>query len=123
MQHTTPAPLPDFDTLATLAEQDPEGFEELRQQHIEALIASAPATTRQRLRGLQFQIDAQRRLHSNPLAACIKISQMMHDSFHQLRQLLGAFAANPTGTPGLTEDNTSASQRRSAQIVAFPGCQ
>ena len=80
--------LPDFDTLKHLAADNPDAFEALRQQHIDALIASAPATMQQRLRGLQFQIDAQRRLAKNPMGSCIRISRMMHDSFARLREAI-----------------------------------
>ncbi len=80
--------LPDFDTLKQLAENNPRALEELRQQFVNDLIDNAPADLQRRLRGLQFQIDAQRRIHKTPMAACIKISQMMYDSFSELRYLL-----------------------------------
>lgn len=87
--------LPDFDTLMELARKDPQGLEKLRQEHVDAVIESAPPATQRRLRGLQFQIDAQRRLHPTPLAACMKVSQMMFDSFTELRYLLNEFSNNP----------------------------
>ncbi|GAB1256537.1 DUF3135 domain-containing protein [Aurantivibrio plasticivorans] len=80
--------LPDFDTLKNLAAEDPDALEALRQQHVDALISSAPAEHQRRLRGLQFQIDAQRQIHSQPMSACIKISQMMYESFTEMRYLL-----------------------------------
>jgi len=80
--------LPDFDTLKQLAEQNPKALEDLRQQFINDLINNASPDLQRRLRGLQFQIDAQRRIHKNPLAACIKLSEMMYDSFSELRYAL-----------------------------------
>ena len=80
--------LPDFDTLKAMAEQNPQALEDLRQQFVNDLIANAPPAVQRRLRGLQFQIDAQRRIHKNPLAACIKLSEMMYESFSELRYVL-----------------------------------
>lgn len=76
----------DFDYLSKLYETDPEKFEELRVKEIEKLIESAPDTSKNRLRGIQFQIDAKRKIHENsPIGACIAISNMMHESFENLR--------------------------------------
>lgn len=77
---------PNFDQLLKWAKEDPEQLERFRQQQIDSIINSAPEENQRRLRGLQFQIDAQRKLHANsPMASCVKISQMMHDSFAELR--------------------------------------
>ena len=76
--------LPDFDQLLRLAERQPEALERLRTELINAAIDKAHGETKQRLRGLQFQIDAQRQLHKSPLGACIKISNMMTESFHDM---------------------------------------
>jgi len=91
--------LPDFDVLATMAQNDPEGLEALRQRLCEELITSAPPHMQRRLRGLQFQIDAQRRLARTPLQACLKISEMMHDSFAELRDALNLLAGNELPAP------------------------
>jgi len=80
--------LPNFDVLKKMAESDPEGLEQLRQQYVNEIIDTAPEKARRKLRGLQFQIDAQRQIHTTPLAACIKISQMMYESFSELRFML-----------------------------------
>lgn len=82
-----------FDELAELAKSDPEAFEAYRSQQIEAVINEAPEYLRHRLRGLQFQVDAQRSLHDTPLGSCIKISQMMHDSFAQLQDVLNSVSS------------------------------
>lgn len=70
----------DFDLWAELAERDPAAFEQQRAELIEELLQAAPAERQQRLRGLQWRIDRTREQASNPLAACIRISQMMWDS-------------------------------------------
>ena len=109
--------LPDFNSLKRIAQLDPEALERIRQQHVEAIIASSPKHLRQRLRGLQFQIDMQRRLNPNPLSACIKISQMMHESFDQLRFLLNHTTGNKQ-SHHLYED-VSDKQPTSATILEF----
>lgn len=76
--------LPDFDQLLELAKNKPEELETLRAKLVGSLIAKASGDTQARLRGLQFQIDAQRKIHKSPLGACIKISSMMKNSFHDL---------------------------------------
>jgi hypothetical protein len=80
--------LPGFDTLRYLAEHDPERLELLRSALTEILIARSPMESRQRLRGLQFQIEARVKLASNPIAACLAVSSMMHDTLAQLQRTL-----------------------------------
>jgi hypothetical protein len=81
-------PLPSFERLREMAEKDPDALERLRQEHVKAAIEAAPEAYRQRLEGLQFQIDGQRRLSKNPMSSCINISKMMHDSLHKLRNYI-----------------------------------
>lgn len=80
--------LPGFDTLRYLAEHDPELLERLRETLTDMLIARSPEESRQRLRGLQFQINARIRLAPNPVAACIAVSAMMHKTLDQLQRIL-----------------------------------
>lgn len=75
---------PDFEELRYLAETSPDKLEILRQKQVEAIINRAPEAYRRRLRGLQFQIDCQRKLHSTPLGSCVAISKMMHESLQRL---------------------------------------
>ncbi|WP_317931537.1 DUF3135 domain-containing protein [Halioxenophilus sp. WMMB6] len=103
--------LPDFDTLAKLSKENPEAFERLRMQHINALLERAPSHMQRRLRGLQFQIDAKRQAASNPMQACIMISRMMHESFDALRKALNGGLNYERLQP--IENSTS------AQIIPF----
>ncbi len=81
--------LPDFDELLALAQSDPTELERLRREMIEEVIASASNERLQRrLRGLQFRVDATIRLSRTPMAACLNVSRMMHDSFLELRESL-----------------------------------
>lgn len=81
--------LPDFDELVAMAESSPEELDRLRREMVERIIESTSnEVLRRRLRGLQFQIDAKIRKARTPLAACIMISQMMHDSLLEMRERL-----------------------------------
>jgi hypothetical protein len=80
MQQPAPASI-DFDEWAALAAADPAAFEARRAEVIDEFIRQAPACRQQRLRRLQWRIDQARRLSPTPLSACMKLSQMMWDSF------------------------------------------
>ena len=100
-----------IDDLFELARTDPEALERYRQKQVQEIISQAPPYMRNRLRGLQFTIDAYRRSHSNPLAVCIHISRLMHDSFDELQDLLNSMLE-----PGAEQHR----QTRSARIIRFP---
>lgn len=80
--------MPPFEDLVHMANNNPEALEELRHALIEDTIAQAPEHYHRRLRGLQFQIDMERRKASNPMSACVRISQMMHDHLLKLKDAL-----------------------------------
>jgi hypothetical protein len=77
-EHTSPQI--DFDEWADLAKRDPEAFERRRAQVIEEFLDQVPDDRRERLRCLQWRIDRTRERASNPVAACVRLSQMMWDS-------------------------------------------
>ncbi len=70
----------DFDNLSDLAASDPEAFEAQRSALIEQVIQRAPRHRQQRLRGLQWRVDIVRERSQTPLAACIRMSEMMWDT-------------------------------------------
>lgn len=81
--------LPAFEVLVDMARNDPEGLETLRRSLTSAVIASArSANSRRRLQGLQFKVDAERRRAATPLAATIRISEMMCRSLADLHASL-----------------------------------
>lgn len=112
--------LPSFDNLVCLAKEDPKALEALRQMQVEQIINNAPEAIQQRLRGLQFQVDAHRQLHSHsPMGSCLKISELMHESFAELRAWLNKM----TGANDPLRDLAQESNRREtkgADILAFP---
>ncbi len=92
MDHNNPADF-DFETWERLAKEDPERFEAKRLEVIECLIASAPASKQQRLRGLQWQIDQTRARTKNALAACTRISALMWETVAGKDGLLDSLAS------------------------------
>lgn len=77
-----------FDAWLQLAKEDPEAFERWRQEFIEAAIERAPEARRERLRGLQWRVDKVRERSTSPLAACIRLSDMMWEALAGNRGLL-----------------------------------
>jgi hypothetical protein len=79
-QANTEKPRIDFNSWSALAQQDPEAFEKRRAAVIEQVIQSIPTHKQHRMRCLQWKIDQVRARASNPLAACIELSEMMWNS-------------------------------------------
>lgn len=80
--------VPPFDELRDLLQRDPEGFEILRTTLIDDCIRRSSGCNQRRLRGLQFVIDARRRVAGSPTKALLDIQAMMYDSLIALRQAL-----------------------------------
>ena len=80
----------DFDHWANIAARDAEQFESMRQEMISELIENAPEYLRPRMEGLQWQIDQIRERSTNPMSACLRISQQMWDNVLGERGLLTA---------------------------------
>tara|TARA_R110000782_G_scaffold49668_14_gene108077 strand:+ start:2329 stop:2706 length:378 start_codon:yes stop_codon:yes gene_type:complete len=70
----------DFNDWAKLAEENPDAFENKRQQVLQSVIDQSSPKIRQRMQGLQWQIDQVRAASPNAMASCLKISQMMWDT-------------------------------------------
>ena len=112
---------PSFDTLLDMAQHRPDELERFRQEQIERLISSAPEISQRRLRGLQFQIDAQRQLHSDSaLGSCMKISQMMHESFANLRRQLNDITGTHDPLRVELQDYDDNQDIDNAKVIRFP---
>lgn len=109
----------DWTSWAALARDDPEAFERRRQQEIEAVIAQARPEHQQRLRGLQFRIDAERRRSSSPIGACVRINKLMWESFGELRQSLQDLQGELEGTPRRRAPAAPPLSQGSAQVLPF----
>ncbi|MCU7843442.1 MAG: DUF3135 domain-containing protein [Candidatus Thiodiazotropha sp. (ex Monitilora ramsayi)] len=100
----------DFDYLTGLAQSNPPEFERLRQNAIDAYIATLPQERQARMRRLQWRIDQVRSRHS-PMGACVKLSGMMWD------HLLG-----PQGLLGLLRNSEmQVDSSQNADVIPFPG--
>lgn len=71
----------DFDEWARLARADPTTFNHRRREAVEEIIRAAPAERRPRLRSLQWRLDRLRQTASSPLSACVRIYDLMWESF------------------------------------------
>lgn len=101
----------DFNHWSSLAQKDPVEFENQRQDAIDNMIEQAPAHKRTRLRRLQWKIDQARKLSGSPMAACIKLSNLMWESVVGRNGLLDALNGHGYQQPR---------QMESAQILSFP---
>lgn len=99
----------DFDSLARLAQSDPQAFEAKRLEMIAQMIESAPQELRQRLHRFQWRIDMERERSDNPLQACIRISNMMWNMIHADRGFLWSLRAmtEPDGMLALSETSAT----------------
>ena len=102
----------DFEAWATLARENPEEFERLREQEIRKVIDARP-DLRHRLEGLQFRIDAERKLARTPLKACLRISTLMWDSFYDLKDQLDGLAAGVRSSEPIPPVSTG----RQAEVI------
>lgn len=105
-----------FEYWSKLAKEDPELFEQKRREALEAVINNAPVSMQQRLRGLQWRIDAERRTAKNPLSSCVKIYNMMWDKVYGENGLLEALDTMLTGAP---KSKSDAKEPNTADVVAF----
>ena len=110
-----PYPKIDFDEWVSLAKSDPEKFEAKRSEIIEAAISCHNPARQQRLRRLQWKIDQVRGLSPTPLAACIKISNMMWDS---LSGPGGTFLSRPPIRQELGSTKTTRAKQSRYQYIS-----
>ena len=87
-------PWPDFDEMLVLAKTNPQKLDDLLKAKVDRLIDSAPTRIQNRLRGIQFEVDCQRKINKSSYEACRKISEMMHDSLMELNRVLNNYSEN-----------------------------
>jgi Protein of unknown function (DUF3135) len=81
--------LPAFEVLAELGRRDPAALQALGRLLTDDVIKHAPRpASRRRLEGLKFRIEMERRRAPDPLAACVRLSQLMHQSLSELHTVL-----------------------------------
>jgi len=110
-----------FDYWCELAKNNPEKFEKERSAAIEEVITAAPkAETRDRLRKLQWRVDAERKISKDPTQACLKIYNMMWDKVYGDDGLLHSLNILLECSTGKAADKQEVELRKSADILAFP---
>lgn len=102
----------DVEEWQRLARDDPEEFERRRAALIETVITEAPPEHQQRLRGLQFRIDLERRKAKTPLGAAVRLQSMMWERLLELREALLALSGG--------EQTYDPAPRAAARILPFP---
>lgn len=112
----------DFDPneWVKLATENPEEFERKRLAIIEELIGSAPPGIQDRLRGLQFRIDMERRRSGSQLGGALRIQQMMWDRFADLRMALQDLVAMQESPDERPLPSGSDEEPASATVIPFP---
>lgn len=104
----------DFDTWATLAREDAAAFERRREELLQQFIAQAPQHLQERLRRLQWRIDAERRRYKHPLKSCMALHAMMWESMYGSGGLLEALITLREPLLGQSQEPA-----RSADILPF----
>lgn len=89
----------DFDHWSELAKSDPDSFEQLRDRTLKACISRSSTAHQERLRCLQWRIDQIRSQSGTPLAACVKISGIMWDTFNRLGKVYNDLEQHNAGIP------------------------
>lgn len=105
----------DFSEWSSLASTDPKAFEKRRELAIETAIQAMPDDKQQRMRRLQWRIDQERRLSKTPMAACIRLSNMMWENVLGENGLLDHLSHAELVAHGQTRslDNSN--------VLSFPG--
>ena len=109
----------EFAEWASVADQNPAAFEDMRLAAIQAYIESVPEESRERLRRLQWRIDQERRLARTPMNACIRLSRMMWQNVlgpGGLRERLGELGGVLQGD---SKPQFDSQDEQNGQVLAF----
>lgn len=99
-------PLPSFDELKTLADNDPEALSDLRRYYCENFISLVASEHQHQLHCIQSRVELEIKRAKTPLCGVIVISGMMHNSVEKL-------------TLGLQGKPISNKQKTTAKIIPF----
>ncbi|MEN8130105.1 MAG: DUF3135 domain-containing protein [Pseudomonadota bacterium] len=80
----------DHEYWSRLWKEDPQAFETERRRLIASFIANAPEEKRQRLEGLQWRVEMERKRAKSPYAATVSLQKMMWESVLGKNGLLAA---------------------------------
>ncbi len=113
----------DFEEWADLYKADPDKFERRRLMWNELIVQSAPEAYQRRLSGLLFQINMEKMRSKNALDSCIRLSELMWNSFNKLKFELSEFTQQQriSKHPDSKEKNKNIDcSLKSAHILDFP---
>ncbi|SHH18739.1 DUF3135 domain-containing protein [Ferrimonas marina] len=88
--------LPDFDTLAKLAKQDPQRLARLQRGWVRRSIAEARPENRARLRAMQSNLELRLSRCHNPYHRMITASALMQSQLQRLAEALNGPPAPPS---------------------------
>lgn len=113
--------LPCFDTLMEMAQHDPQALEALRQKLTDEIVEQSNQKQRRKLEQLRFRIEGERYRAATPLASCIRLSSLMHDTLYHLHTHLEKLQ-QPTSSFGIvtTPYTTTSSSLTSTPLSATP---
>ncbi len=100
-----------FEEWSALAEDDPQGFERLREKVISDFLEHIPEQQQLRLRRLQWRIDQVRDRSSNPMSATLDLYSMMWERVTGEGGMLDVLGTMP---------GQDALPRQTADIIEFP---
>lgn len=103
----------DFDEWVALNKEDPEAFEKRRMEWCRQLINTAPSSCQRRLNGLFFQINMEKQRSSNAMDSCLRLSKLMWEKFHDLRDELQGLMSLPS------EPTQNSPVHKNADIIEF----
>jgi hypothetical protein len=90
--------LPAIDDLIALAQGEPEELEALKARLFQELVDNAKTEARKRrLHGTQFIINMHLQKAKTPLAACIKLSELMWESTLEMNDKMQPLRKHPDG--------------------------
>ncbi|MCP3688485.1 MAG: DUF3135 domain-containing protein [Gammaproteobacteria bacterium] len=105
-----------FNDWKELFEKDPERFELFRKRALEYQITLAPEQSKQRLRGLMFQMECEGRKAKTPLSYNMRLNAMMMEAFDDLRLHLQTLCTKEGQSP---TPSTQVNEPRLATVLAF----
>ncbi|NOT12563.1 MAG: DUF3135 domain-containing protein [Methylococcaceae bacterium] len=93
----------DFDTLSRLYKTDPEQFQLITRQMIEAYIASIPdEISRKKCAGTQFRLDHELGKYNDPIARMNKMVEIFWQGVYQLHSSLNGTIEIKENTPAVS---------------------
>ena len=115
-----------FEELSTLAQKDPEAFEQRRQELIEEAISQLPPERQERLRKFQWRLDMERKRAKTPLGACIRFNDLLLEmvygegGFLEAINTLKGILENLENPDSERPKETFRLPKRNSRVIPFP---